>query len=87
MLRIWLTEYNIDPITGWGAMCGPNIEAPSIAIAQQICKSMRKKYGGDLQIQGQLISVIPTKSDDPNDPAYWVPDWDRAIDYDVISNN
>lgn len=87
MLRIWLTEYKICPHNGWGEMCGPDIEAPSLAIANQICKSLRPKYGSDLRIQGELISRIPTISDDPNDPSYWVPDWDNAINYDVISNN
>ena len=89
MLRIWLTEYDIfDKISGenMGIEAGPNIEAPSFAIASQIGKAKYPQM--KLKILGYLVAEIPTKIDIDNpDKETFDPDWDNAIDYDVIMNN
>lgn len=88
MLRIFITEYDIDPVTNWGTKCGPNIEAPSEAIAAKVCRGLRSKYGKDLRIQGELIAEIPcVVGFSKDDPSTWVPDWSRMVDYEDLRNN
>lgn len=87
-MRIWVTEYAINPYNNLGTMCGPNIEAPTLEIAQQKCEELKSEWGSDLRIQGRLIMEIPTKID-PDHPERetFDPDWDNAIDYDTLASN
>lgn len=90
MIRIWLTEYSIDPITGLGTMCGPNIESPAemiaVALAAKIAKENPEMH--DLRVMGWLSGTVQTKGTvDDNDPSTWDPDWTTYVDIENIWMN
>lgn len=67
----------LDPITGemkhW---IGPNIEAPSMALAQEYCQNNGLGY---CKIEGQLIAEIPV------DPATGSVQWHKQTNFEGLN--
>lgn len=79
-MKTWCTEIRaINPVTGeLTTFCGPNIQAPSWALAEEYLQNNGLGY---CRIDGELVAEIPCK------PGTYEPDWDNMIDYENIQNN
>jgi hypothetical protein len=83
MIRIWLTDYDFNPETGWGSMCGPDIIAPSESIAKQMAKAIARNNPKmrDLRILGWKVGEVQA-----NKNTFEV-DWNTYIDLENIWMN
>jgi hypothetical protein len=69
----------MDPTDGtYKEFGGPNIEAPSRALAHQYCQNNGLGY---CLVGMEIVCEIPTKKDG------LTPDFSKRIDYDTIQSN
>lgn len=81
-MKKWATQVKaIDPTNperGVISWCGPSIDAISIKDAEKYCQENGLGY---CEILGELTGEIPCKE------GTYEPDWNKAINYNIIQNN